>query len=96
MSGGSMNYVYSTLEEYAVGMMKDAELDEMMADIANLLHACEWWHSGDYSEGQYREKANQFKKKWLGDMRTREARLERIIDEKANELRKELRKMIGR
>lgn len=75
MSGGSMNYLCWKVEENAVGQMKDAELDEMMADVVVLLHACEWWQSGDYGEEQYREKAKQFKEKWFGNFATREARL---------------------
>lgn len=96
MSGGSMGYLCWKVEENAVGQMRDAELDEMMADVAVLLHACEWWQSGDYGEEQYREKAKKFKEKWFGNFANREARLERIIDQKIAELRRDCKKMIGR
>lgn len=95
MSGGSMNYLCYKIEEEAVGYMCDAELDELMRDIANLLHDCEWWHSCDYSEDSYRKSAAEFKRKWFGNTAHRNERLERLIDEKLDQVRKECRQMIG-
>lgn len=93
MSGGSMCYVYATLESEAVGRMGDAELDELMRDVAALLHDCEWWHSGDTCEETYRKTVAKFKRKWFG--KTRSARLERLIDERIANARKECLQMIG-
>lgn len=95
MSGGSMNYLCFRVEEEAVGMMEDAELDELMKDISTLLHDCEWWHSGDYGEDGYRKSVAKFKAKWFGKSAHRSKRLEKLIDEKIEQVRKECRQMIG-
>lgn len=95
MSGGSMDYVYFKVKEYAVGMMGDAELNDLMEDVAELLHDCEWWHSGDYDEDDYRRSVAQFKEKWFGKTANRSKRLEKLIDEKIEQVRKECRQMIG-
>lgn len=95
MSGGSMNYLYSRVFDDAVGMMDDAELDELMRDISDLLHDCEWWHSSDICEETYRKSVGEFKKKWFGNSANRSERLEKIIDEKINQVRKECRQLIG-
>lgn len=65
MSGGSFDYMYGRIEETYVGEMQDADLDEMMKDLCDLLHDLEWWQSCDYSEEQYRNSAKAFKQKWL-------------------------------
>lgn len=65
MSGGSFNYEYITIEELYFGEMQDADLDEMMKDLCELLHDLEWWQSGDYNEEDYRKSAKAFKQKWL-------------------------------
>lgn len=95
MSGGSMGYLCYKIEEEAVGHMCDAELDELMRDIANLLHDCEWWLSGDYGEESYRKSVAKFKSKWFGNTAHRSKRLERLIDEKLDQVHKECRQMIG-
>ena len=38
MSGGSHNYICWKIEEELVGRMHDAELDDLMNDIAELAH----------------------------------------------------------
>lgn len=95
MSGGSMNYIYCRFEEEVVGHMHDVELDEMMQDIAELLHDCEWWHSGDICEDTYRKTVKKFKAKWLQGGSCRTKRLEKIIDDRLVAVRKELRQAIG-
>jgi hypothetical protein len=95
MSGGSMNYLYFRVKEDAFGMMADAELNELMEDISTLLHDCEWWHSGDYGEDDYRRSVAKFKAKWFGKSAHRSKRLEKLIDEKIEQVRKECRQMIG-
>lgn len=95
MSGGSMGYVYSVVRNEAAGMMGDAELDELMIDISDLLHDCEWWHSGDIGEETYRKTVARFKSKWFGDPTKRSERLEKLIDEKIAQVRTECRQMIG-
>ena len=95
MSGGSMDYSGYKVEEYAVGMMEDAEVNDLMKDVSKLLHDCEWYHSGDTCEATYRKSAAKFKAKWFGKTAQRSKRLEKLIDEKINQVRKECRQMIG-
>lgn len=92
MSGGSYEYICYKVEEQCVGRMHDDEMDEMMNDLAKLLHDLEWWVSADIGEESYRKTLKEFKAKWFkGD---RNARLERIIDLKIDKLRNELKEMI--
>ena len=94
MSGGSYNYRYCDVEEEYVGRMFDAELDELIKDLVPVLKAVEWWQSCDTGEDSYRKEVRKFKKKWLsGDVRTEN--LGKIINDKVEELREELLKMIG-
>lgn len=92
MSGGSFNYSYYTIQNEYCGRMEDAELDEMMDDLVDLLHDLEWWKSGDYGEDTYRETVKKFKDKWFKQSRTE--RLEAIIDKKCEALKAELKKVI--
>ena len=93
MSGGSYGYHYCTVENEYVGSMYDAELDEMMGDLVDVLHDVEWWQSADISEEDYRKTVKRFKDKWFnGD---RSERLKPIVERKIEGLRKELIDMIG-
>lgn len=92
MSGGSRNYFYYQLEEQA-GEMRDRELDELVRDLAKVMHDLEWWESCDYSEDAYRETVREFKRKWFGG--AREEVLRGIVEKSCDELRVELLKMIG-
>lgn len=93
MSGGSYNYEYYRVEEEYVGSMYDAELDEMMKDLVEVLHDVEWWQSGDIGEDDYRKTVKAFKAKWFDSDRCE--RLKPIIERKINKVRKELIDMIG-
>lgn len=94
MSGGSYGYISYTLKEECEGRMYDAELDELIKDLAEVLHDLEWWQSGDTGEEKYRRTVRSFKAKWfVTDSRTRN--LERIINDKAENMRAELLEMIG-
>ena len=73
MSGGSLDYFYSTLEGHA-GDFRDRELDDLVKDLAELFYAREWFMSGDTNEGKWREARDAFKKKWF----TEAGRQERI------------------
>lgn len=79
MSGGSLDYFYGRLEEH-VGDFKDAELDELVKDLADLFYAREWFLSGDTSEGDWREKRDAFKKKWF-TIDGRESRFRKYLDD---------------
>ena len=93
MSGGSYDYKYYTIEEYYVGAMYDAELDEMMKDLVGVLHDVEWWQSSDIGEDDYRKTVKAFKDKWFNA--DRGERLKPIINRRINEVRTELLNMIG-
>lgn len=84
MSGGSMNYFFVQLEEYAP-YLKDKELVELAEDMARLFHDREWYDSGDIGEGGWNRSVAEFKKKWFTE--PREERLERYIDEAVSDLK---------
>ena len=93
MSGGSYSYIYSRLEEECDGRMYDAEMNDLIKDLCDLLHDLEWWQSGDTSEEQYRKSLRKFKTKWFkGD---RQERLKGYIDEQIGIVRSQLYSLIG-
>ena len=94
MSGGSMGYIYSRVEEYCVGYMEDAEMNDLMKDLVEVLHDLEWWQSADTSEEDYRKTLARFKKKWFGS--NREERLKGYIDKQIAETKSQLYSLIGR
>ena len=63
MSGGSFEYGYTKIKYDYVGYMQDKEMDDLMEDIAEVMHDLEWWQSGDISEEDYRETIKKFKQK---------------------------------
>ena len=93
MSGGSYNYVYSTLYNECHGSMYDEEMNDMIKDLCDVLHDLEWWKSCDTSEEKYRETVKAFKQKWFNDNRTE--RLKGYIDKQIGIVRKELYQMLG-
>ena len=93
MSGGSYDYIYCKLKEECDGRMYDAELNDMINDLCEVLHDLEWWTSGDTSEPRYRETVVKFKKKWLYG--NRKVRLKTYIDKQIKMVRDELYEMIG-
>lgn len=93
MSGGSFNYNYALIRSEYCGRMEDVELDDMMDDLADLLHDLEWWKSGDYSEEDYRNTVKSFKAKWFNQ--TQGERLNSIVDKKCNALKRDIERMIS-
>lgn len=93
MSGGSYNYIYSSLYTECCGQMLDAEMDEMIRDLCDVLHDLEWWQSGDSSEERYRKTLADFKSKWF--MGERQERLKSYIDEQIGTVRIRLYNLIG-
>ena len=93
MSGGSYEYICYRLEEECKGRMYDAEMNDMIKDLVEVLHDLEWWQSGDSSEKDYRVTLSKFKQKWFHG--NREERLKRYIDEQTSIVRRQLYKMIG-
>lgn len=93
MSGGSYSYIYSTLSMECENRMYDAEMNDLIKDLCEVLHALEWWQSGDYGEESYREELTKFKAKWFkGD---RQERLKGYIDEQIGIVRSQLYSLIG-
>lgn len=93
MSGGSCNYICYRIEEELVGRMEDAELNDLMKDVADLAHALEWYLSCDTSKSTYNAHVREFKKKWF--KADREERLKGYIDVSLKKTRKDLYSMIG-
>lgn len=92
MSGGSYNYIYSKLLSECEGRMYDAEMDDLIKDLAEVLHALEWWQSSDAGEDTYREKVATFKAKWFELDRT--TRLKDYIDTEMEKTRDKLYSLI--
>lgn len=85
MSGGSLNYFYSQLNEH-VGDFGDKELDELVKDLAELFHDREWYLSCDYGKGSWIESRDAFKEKWFTE-HGRQERIEKYLTEIGNEVR---------
>ena len=94
MSGGSFDYKFREIENTYVGHMHDRELNEMIQDLADLLHDLEWYISGDYDEDTYVQSIKIFKQKWLGGTTNRTKRLKEIIEESCDDLRSDLIRMV--
>ena len=85
MSGGSLGYFYSELEEH-VGDFGDRELDELVSDLAGLFHAREWYLSSDTGEGDWNEARDRFKAKWFSEG-ARAERIEKYLAEMFDAMR---------
>lgn len=85
MSGGSLNYFYSDLEEH-VGDFGDKELDELVSDLAELFHDREWYLSADTGVGNWNEARDNFKAKWFNE-HGRQERIEKYLAEFTKEVK---------
>jgi hypothetical protein len=75
MSGGHFDYTqYHTAETFC-GQWEDQEINELFRDLFgnewcddkdSLVHALDWWQSGDWREEDYRDCVRKFKAKWFG------------------------------
>ena len=92
MSGGSHNYICYRIEEELCGQMHDAELNDLMRDIAQLAHDVEWYDSCDYGDETYKECVDKFKAKWFKGDRTE--RLKGYVDKAVEDVRQELYKLL--
>jgi len=93
VSGGSHNYICYRIEEELYGQMEDKELNDLIADIVQLAHDLEWYHSSDTSREEYIKSVRAFKEKWFKQSRTQ--RLRNYVDKAVEELKEELITMIG-
>lgn len=100
MSGGRFNYYNDYLKSEMFGyggdkpinVMEDDEISELVWDVLNLIHDLDYYQSGDTCRETYIESKKEFKKKWFGN---RSERLEQIVDKKIEQLREEVKEMIG-
>ena len=99
MSGGRFNYADGNLKSEMFGygdkpinVMEDDEVSELVWDVLNLIHDLDYYQSGDTCRETYIESKKEFKKKWLGNRKTR---IEKIVDKKIEHLREEVKEMIG-
>lgn len=86
MSGGSMNYFYSHLEEYE-NRLGDHEMNDLVHDLVKVFHDKEWADDGDISDGGYNQTLQEFKAKWF----TKEGSVKRrtkYIDDMAESLKR--------
>ena len=93
MSGGSYDYVCYILSNECEGRMYDAEMNDLIKDLCEVLHSLEWWQSGDGSEDRYRNTLTKFKAKWFKG--NRKVRLKGYIDEQIGIVRSQLYSLIG-
>lgn len=90
MSGGSYNYMYSSIEYEYAGKMHDSQLNAMMKDLVDVLHDLEWWQSCDSSEERYRDTVRKFKKKWFKQTKIDvQKQIESKLEQTKDELLKE-------
>ncbi len=76
MSGGALDYACYDLnriverlrEEEHVEHLESSSIVELLSDLSDVLHAYEWWRSGDYSKERYVEMWNQFESRWLKEV----------------------------
>ena len=93
MSGGSYNYEYCRFKEEYEKAMFDDEMNDLVKDLADVLHDVEWWQSGDISETTYRTTLRKFKNKWF--IQQRNPRLKEYIDERISKTKRDLYNLIG-
>ena len=79
MSGGSLNYFYSDVEDH-IGDFDDPELDDLVRDLAKLFHDREWYLSSDTNEGAWRDARDAFKQKWFKEG-ARQERVEKYLSD---------------
>ena len=101
MSGGRFNYQDMTLRDEIFGyasrdeihnVFEDREITELIYDVFDLIHAYDWYASGDTSKVTYLEAKAEFKKKWLDN---RGVRVKRIVDDAIESVKKELYETYG-
>ena len=95
MSGGSYNYIFSQLSIECEDRMYDAEMNDLIKDLCEVLHDLEWWQSGDISEERYKNTLVKFKAKWFNRRGNEQERLKGYIDEQIGLVRSQLYSLIG-
>lgn len=93
MSGGSFDYGYTRIEYDYAGYMQDREMDDLMKDVAEVMHDLEWWQSGDIGEENYRETIKKFKQKWFKQSNNK--RIKKYINDELNQFKENLNGLLG-
>lgn len=99
MSGGHFNYVDSHLKSEIFGwdnkpsnVFEDVEISELVFDVLDLIHAFDWYKSGDTCRETYLKAKADFKKKWMGN---RGVWVRRIVDDALQRTKTELYETFG-
>lgn len=94
MSGGSMDYLYCSMEE-CTQFIDDKEIRDLWIDLSGLMHDLEWYRDGDISREDYKNSVLGFKNKWFvnGD-NTRAERLRGYINDELDEFKEKLNNLI--
>lgn len=94
MSGGSFNYMDSTLKSEIFGwtdeprnVFEDREISELVWDVLDLIHEYDWYACGDTGKETYLKAKAEFKKKWFSN---RGVRVRRIVDDAIKQCKYEL------
>lgn len=99
MSGGHFDYVNQSIGYEMEGAWCDPIINELFYDLfcahnygsryGGLALMLDFWWSGDIDEKSYREAVHKFKQKWFGNPNVHQEVIEKYIDEKVAELKKE-------
>lgn len=99
MSGGRFEYLDSHLKYEIFGwadkpsnVFEDREISELVWDVFDLIHAFDWYASGDTCKETYLKEKAEFKKKWLSN---RGVRVRCIVDEALKQCKDELYEAFG-
>ena len=93
MSGGSRDYVFCAIQNELCGRMYDAEINDLMNDIAEIAHDVEWYDSADIGKESYMKSVRNFKNKWFNS--PRDERLKKYIDAELKETKERLYTLLG-
>lgn len=99
MSGGKFGHYNKYLKDEMFvhsdrpnNVMEDDEISELVWDVLELIRVFDYYKCADTGRDTYIKRKNEFKKKWFGN---RKIRLEKIVDKKIEQLREEVKEMIG-
>lgn len=102
MSGGRFHYTdsgckdeifgWGSDEKYIPNVFEDREISELVWDMFDLIHAYDWYASGDTGKEAYLKAKAEFKKKWMDN---RGVRVRRIVDEAIADAKRELYETYG-
>lgn len=65
MSGGSHNYLYSTIEDTYRNDLEYPILEDLLKDFCKVLKSLEWYRSGDTCKETYDKDVKAFINKWF-------------------------------